>query len=333
MRRRVTIEDVARAAGVSRQTVSRAINNKDEISPDTMKRVMEAVQRLGFRPSRVAQGLATQRTYTIGVVVPDITNPFFPEIARGMQDVARAKEYNVFLCNTDESPEQELQVLYSLAAQPVDGIALFGSRISDDELAAFADQYQPLVVFNRWLESAGVSLVLVDNHKGAELAVAHLVNRGHRLIGMLAGPAASPSSVQRVEGFRQAMDRRGLPVVGDVIVPGPPTVEGGYDAASGLLTQHPETTAVFAYNDLMALGTAQLWADRGCPVPGGCAVIGFDDIRLSSMVSPSLTTIYVDKYEVGRQSMSRLLAMFDDTMSSFPPIEIDVDLVVRESAP
>jgi DNA-binding LacI/PurR family transcriptional regulator len=129
------------------------------------------------------------------------------------------------------------------------------------------------------------------------------------------------------------MDRRGLPVVGDVIVPGPPTVEGGYDAASGLLTQHPETTAVFAYNDLMALGTAHLCADRGCPVPGGCAVIGFDDIRMSSMASPSLTTIYVDKYEVGRQSMTRLLAMFDDTMSSFPPIEIDVDLVVRESAP
>ena len=150
---------------------------------------------------------------------------------------------------------------------------------------------------------------------------------------MLAGPAASPSSVQRIEGFRQAMSSCGFPVAEDHIVPGPPTLEGGYDAASGLLTQYPEVTGVIAYNDLMALGAAQLCADRGRPVPGGCAVIGFDDIRLASMVSPSLTTIYVDKYEVGRQSMSRLLAMFDNTMSSFPPIEIDVDLVVRESAP
>ncbi len=332
MKRRVTIEDVARVAGVSRQTVSRAINDKGEISPATRKRVMDAVQTLGYRPSGVARGLATQRTQTVGLVVPDITNPFFPEVARGVQDVARSKDYSVFLCNTDESPQEELQTLHSLAAQPVDGILLFGSRIGDDDLAAFADHYRPLVVLNRPLEHPGVSLVLVDNHQGAKLAVDHLAGRGHTAIGMLAGPVTSPSSHQRVEGFRRAMAARGLSVAEDLILPGPPTIEGGYEAARRLLTESPQVTALFAYNDLIALGAIQACRDLGRRVPADCAIVGFDDIRLAGMVSPALTTVRVDKYDLGRRAMIRLLAMFDDPDATFPPISVGVELVVRESA-
>lgn len=332
MKRRVTIEDVARAAGVSRQTVSRAINNKGEISPATLKRVMEAVQELGYRPSGVARGLATQRTYTVGLVVPDITNPFFPEIARGVQDVARSEEYSVFLCNTDESPEEELQVLYSLAAQPVDGIILCGSRIGDDDLAAFVDRYRPLVVLNGFLEHPGVSLILVDNHQGAKLAVDYLADQGHVAIGMLAGPVTSPSSAQRVEGFCQAMAARNLPVPEDWILSGPPTIEGGYEAAYHLLTQHPQVTAIFAYNDLRALGAIQACRELGRRVPAQCAIVGFDDIRMAALVSPSLTSVRVDKYHLGQQAMSRLLAMLDEPDAAFPPICIDVELVIRESA-
>jgi LacI family transcriptional regulator, galactose operon repressor len=329
--KRVTIEDVARAAGVSRQTVSRAINQKDEISPVTMTRVMETVDRLGYHPSWVARGLATQRTQVVGLVVPDITNPFFPEIARGVQDAARARNYNVFLCNTDESADQELQVLYSLAAQPVDGILLFGSRISDADLAAFADQYQPLVVLNRWLERADVSMILVDNHLGARLAVEHLAERGHRNMGMLAGPLASPSSLQRVQGFRQAMAERALPVPDSCIVTGAPTLDGGHEAARQLLMRHPEVTGLLAYNDLVALGALQACKQLGRPVPGGCAVVGFDDIRLASMVSPALTTIRVDKYDLGCQAMQRLLQILDDPAGCAPPVHVPVELVVRQS--
>jgi LacI family transcriptional regulator len=332
MKRRVTIEDVARKAGVSRQTVSRAINNKGEISPATRNRVMEAVRALDYRPSRVARGLATRRTHTIGLVVPDITNPFFPEIARGVQDVARREDYSVFLCNTDESPDEELQVLHSLAAQPVDGILLFGSRISDGDLTAFADSYRPLVMLNRFLEYPGVSLILVDNQRGAKLAVDHLADQGHVAIGMLAGPTTSPSSAQRVEGFRQAMAARGLPTPGDWISPGPPTIEGGYDAAQRLLMRYPQPTALFAYNDLSALGTVQACRELNRRVPAECAIIGFDDIRLAAMVSPSLTSVRVDKYYLGQQAMIRLLAMLDEPDESFPPVRVDVELVVRESS-
>ena len=331
MNRRVTIEDVAREAGVSRQTVSRAINNKGEISPTTRNRVMEAVRALDYRPSRVARGLATWLTRTVGLVVPDITNPFFPEIARGVQDVARGEDYSVFLCNTDESPGEELQILHSLAAQPVDGIILFGSRISDGELAAFADGYRPLVTLNRYLTHPGVSLILVNNQRGAELAVDHLVDQGHTAIGMLAGPITSPSSTQRVQGFRQAMAARGLPSPEDWISAGPPTIEGGYDAAQRLLMRHPQLTALFAYNDLSALGAAQACRELKRRVPGDCDIVGFDDVRLAAMVSPALTTIRVNKYFLGQQAMTRLLEMLDQPDEGFSPIHVDVELVVRES--
>jgi LacI family transcriptional regulator len=333
MKRRVTIEDVARLAGVSRQTVSRAINNKGEISPHTLKRVMEAVDVLDYRPSGVARGLVTQRTRTIGLIVPDITNPFFPEVARGVQDTARSQSYSVFLCNTDESPDEELQTLHSLAAQPVDGIILCGSRISDDELAAFADRYRPVVVLNRSLQHPSVSLILVDNQRGATLAVDHLADQGHGAIGMLAGPTTSPSSTQRVEGFRQAMTARGLATPDSWILPGSPTIEGGYDSAQHLFLQHPEVTAVFAYNDLRALGAIQACRDLGRRIPTQCAIIGFDDIRLAAMVRPSLTSVRVDKYYLGQQAVVRLLAMLDEPAATFPPVQVDVELVVRESAP
>ena len=331
MKRRVTIEDVARAAGVSRQTVSRATNSKDEISPATLERVMDTVHRLGYHPSWVARGLATHRTRALGLVVPDITNPFFPEIARGVQDVAHARDYSVFLCNTDESAEQELQVLNSLAAQPVDGILLFGSRISDADLAAFADEYRPLVVLNRWLEHPGVGMILVDNLRAARLAVEHLAGRGHRHIGMLAGPPASPSSLQRVEGFRRALEACGLPVDENCIVPGPPTLEGGIEAAGWVLARHSEVTALCAYNDMMALGALQACASLGHRAPDRCAVIGFDDIQLASLVSPALSTVRVDKYDLGRQAMQCLWALLENPGLSLPAVGIAVELVVRES--
>lgn len=331
VKRRPTIEDVARAAGVSRQTVSRAINSRSEISPATYERVMEAVRRLGFHPSWVARGLATHRTGAWGLVVPDITNPFFPEIARGVQDTARAGDYSVFLCHTDESAATEVQVLNALAAQPVDGILLFGSRISDAELADFATTYRPLIVLNRWLAQPGVGMVLVDNHGGAAMAVHHLAERGHRTIGLLAGPPSSPSSLERVAGYRDSLVAQGLRVDESLIVPGAPTLEGGIAAATELLTHRPEVTALLAYNDLVALGAVQACSSLGRRVPADCAVIGFDDVRLASLVSPALTTIRVDKYRLGTLAAQCLLTLLDDPSASPPPIHVPVELVVRAS--
>lgn len=331
MKRRVTIEDVALAAGVSRQTVSRAINNKAEISPDTHARVMAAVRKLGYRPSRLARGLVTQRTHTIGLVMPDITNPFFPEVARGVQDVARAQDYNVFLCNTDESPLEELQALHSLAVQPVDGIVLCSSRISDDDLAAFVDLYHPLVLVNRIFEHPGVSVIMIDNRRGVQIAIDYLVEQGHHSIGMLAGPRALVGSILRIEAFRETMAARGLPAGDDWIVSESTTVAGGYQATRRLLGRCPELTALFAHNDLMAVGAIHACKELGRRLPDECAIVGFDDLPLAAMVNPAVTSVRVDKYGLGQFAMDRLLAMFEEPETSYPPIYLDVELVVRDS--
>jgi LacI family transcriptional regulator len=331
MKKRVTIEDVAREAGVSRQTVSRAINAKGEISPETRDRVLQAVEALGYRPSSLARGLATRRSLNIGLVVPDITNPFFPEIARGVEDVGRAVGYSVFLCNTDENPEQETEVLISLASQPVDGIVLCGSRTSNEQLADFVDTYQPLVLMNRQFEHPNVGLVLVNNAKGIGLAVDHLVAHGHSCVGLLAGPARSPSSEQRVVSYEDRIREHGLCSLGCRIVRGAPTLEGGYEAAEELFRAAPDVTGIVCYNDLVALGAVKWCRDQGRRVPDDCAIIGFDDIRLASLVHPALTSIRVDKYGLGRVAMERLLEMFADPDTVCSPVVLDVELVVRES--
>lgn len=335
MKQRVTIYDVAREAGVSRQTVSRAINNKNEISPDTLNRVMEAIKKLDYRPSRMARGLATQHTYTVGLVMSDITNPFFPEVARGVLDAAQHRGYNVFLCNTDGKLQQELRILHSLADHAVDGIIIYPSYDSDENLRLFVEQYQrPLVVINHLFKHDRVSQVLVDNQGGAKLAVDYLVKRGHTAIGMLTGVLdPSRDTIRRIQGFRQALVAHGLPVVEEWIVPSlDPTIERGYEAGRYLLTQHPQVTAIFAYNDLLALGAMRACHELGRRIPDDCALIGFDDIRWAATATPTLTSVGVNKHHLGEQALNRLLAMLDNPGETFAPIHLDVELIIRESA-
>jgi LacI family transcriptional regulator len=329
--RRVTIEDVAQAAGVSRQTVSRAMNDKDEISQETKQRVMQAIQELGYRPNRLAQGMVTQRTYTVGLVVSNITNPFFPEVTRGVQDTALANEYNVLLCNTDDTAEVELQSLRSLAAQHADGIILFSHQASDDELRTFADSYRPLVLINRICEHPHISVLLVDNYRGAQLAADYFADHQHTQIGMLTNDSPTYSQSRRLLGFRQQLEARGLQLPEERVIPEVNHLEGGYRAAHQLLTRYPEVTAIFTYNDLMAVGAIRACSELGRRIPADVAIIGFDGIQMSTMTTPSLSTIYVDKYAMGQQAMNRLIAMIEAPDVTFAPIELNVELILRES--
>lgn len=330
--KRVTIIDVAKEAGVSRQTVSRAINNQGEIRAETRERVLKAVKRLGYRPNRVARGMVTQRMQTIGLVLGDIANPFFPEVARGVQDMALANDYHVFLYNTDNRSEIEMEGLNSLEAQAVDGIILFSHAATQKDLIVFANRYRPVVLINRMLKHPHVSSLMVDNFRGAQLAVQHLAAQGHTHIGMLTNTDLSSSKVRRVQGFCQALQALGLPRREEWIVNAPPTLEGGYHATHALLTRYPQITALFGYNDLLALGALRACHELGRQVPERCAIVGFDDIHLTSMVTPSLSTIRVDKYQIGQKAMQRLLMMIEDPKLRFPPIELGVELVIRESS-
>ncbi|MFC1975573.1 LacI family DNA-binding transcriptional regulator [Chloroflexota bacterium] len=332
-RKKITIEDVAQAAGVSRQTVSRAINDLGEISLQTRARVLRIAEEMGYRPSSIARGLATQRTHTLGLIVPDNANPFFSEIARGVEQVAYAEGYNVFLCNTEEDPQRELTVLYSLEEKRVDGIILCSSRLDDVELKTVIVRHSAAVLVNRRLESGGVRTVLVDDQAGSQEAVQHLLHSGHRAIGFLAGPPTSHSGRQRAEGYRAVLTAAGLSYHPNWTCSCLPTVQGGQESARELLTTHPELTALFCYNDLIAVGALQACANLGRRVPDDVAVAGFDDIALAALVTPSLTTCRVPRYELGMQAMRLLLAQVGDGSNGYTEILLRPELIVRDSAP
>ena len=330
--KRITIEDVAKAAGVSRQTVSRAINDKGEISRETKERVMQAVQKLGYRPNRLAQSMVTQRTHTIGLVLGNITNPFFPEVTRGVQDMAQANDYNVFLCNTDDKADVEMQMLRSLAAQGVDGIILFSHQANEDDLRTFADTYHPIVVINRILHHPHVSILMVDNDRGGKLAADYFISQGHQRMGVLTNSHSSLSQVRRIGGFRRQLQACGLIFTDDHIVAALANLDGGYLGAKQLLERHPDTTAIFTYNDLMALGAMRACRELNRPVPEEIAIIGFDDISLARMTTPSLSSIHVDKYAIGQKAINRLFSMLEFPQKQFPLLELNVKLIVRESS-
>jgi LacI family transcriptional regulator len=347
-RKRTTIEDVARAAGVSRQTVSRAINDLGEISPRTRARVLRIAEEMGYRPSSIARGLATRRTRTLGLVIPDVANPFFSDVARGAEHEGYAGGYNVFLCNTDEDPERELAVLRSLEEKRVDGVVLCSSRLDDDELRQVVARQSAVVLVNRRLEPArvenGVGTVMLDDVAGGRMATQHLVDSGHRAVGFLAGPPASRSGRSRAEGYRAACAAADLPYSPAWTVPCPADVDGGHQAARDLLTTHPELTALFCYNDLVAVGALRACAGLGRQVPDDLALVGFDDIMLAALVTPPLTTCHVPRYELGVQAMRLLLNQIGgcpDKANQGPEVEqspcaeivLRPELVVRASAP
>ncbi|MGB0385013.1 MAG: LacI family DNA-binding transcriptional regulator [Ardenticatenaceae bacterium] len=330
----VTMRDVARRAGVSIKTVSRVVNKQPETSPATRQRVLRAIDELGYRPSKIARALVTQRTDTIGLVMGDISNPFFPEVARGVLDTAQAKGYNVFLGNTGLTTQQELSLLQSLADHAVDGIILHPLYDSQENLTKFAAHYRPLVVINSYFEHPNVSQVLTDNYQGAKLAVDYLIGQGHRAIAMLTGvQEPSADRVRRIKAYCDSLTAHDMPIVDQWLMPNlTPTFESGYESAKQLLTQYPQVSAIFAYNDLLALGAIRACHDLGRHVPNDCAIIGFDDIQWAATATPSLTTVHVDKYELGRQATTRLLDMLNNPKKSFPPIYLDVQLIIRESA-
>ncbi len=335
MKQKITIRDVAREAGVSYQTVSRVINNKSELSPITKEHVQAVIRRMGYRPNRTARSLTTRRTLTVGFVVPTIANPFFAELTRGVQDAGRARGYHTFLCNTDWDPAEELELLHTLAAQPVDGIILTSSRLEDDALYAFADEFQPLVLGGRLpVEYPGIGRVETENEEGMLMAVAYLQGKGHTAIGYLAGPETAPtmSNALRENGYRKAMAACGLPNGDHWVRRATLNAEGGYLAAIELLAAQPELTALMAHNDLMAIGAIQACQEMGRRVPEECAIVGFNDIDLAAMANPPLTTIRLDRHRFGFEMMNLLLEMIDNPGQQFPVRTIPMDgLIMRKS--
>ena len=338
MSNQVTMADVAREVGVSLMTVSRVINDRDGVSPAMRQRVLDAIARLGYRPSGIARSLATRHTGTLGLVVPDVANPFFSDLARGAEQVAYAEDYNVFLCNTEEDPQRELAVLQSLEEKRVDGLVLCSSRLDDAELHTVVVRYPAVILVNRRLEGRGggenIGTVMVDDVLGGRLVTTHLLTRGHQAIGFLAGPPGSRSGRRRLEGYRTALAEAGLSHNPAWIHNCSPTVEGGHEGALELLDVHPHLTALVCYNDLVAIGALQACTRLDRQVPGDLAVIGFDDIPLAALVTPPLATCRVDRYELGARAVQLLLDQIEGSLGGCAgKVVLQPELTIRASAP
>ena len=332
MVKRVTITDVARLAGVSAMTVSRVINGRGDVRRETRQRVMRAIAQLEYSPSQAARSLTTHRSHTLGLLVPDITNPFFPAIVRGAEDVAWNEGYAVSLTNTVEDQERERSALEHFVRHRVDGLIVCSARLPDAVLGTLLGRHPACVLVNREPPpGATASCVEVDDALGTRLAFNHLVAAGRRTIGLLAGPLRSASSHRRRAGFRDGLEAAVMERSLDLVEDGEPGEDGGRSAMHKLLARRPDLDAVVCYNDVVALGALLALAESGRVVPADVAVVGCDDIRLAGLTVPPLTTLRTDTYALGRQAAELL---FERIRGGAPRrIVLKPELVVRASAP
>lgn len=320
----VTIRDVAKAAGVSISTVSRALASPEQVAESTREHVQQTARAMGYRPNRAASGLITGRTGSIGLVVPDLENPFFGSVSKGVQARARAAGYAVFIADSDEDPALEAEVVRGLAKQ-VDGIILCSARGADDAVMALSSE-TPLVLVNRTV--GDIPSINFDNATGMHSLMRHLVALGHSSIAYAAGPASSWSNRVRVEAFRAfgaAAPECELVELGNFS----PVFSGGIHAAD--LAIASGVTAVVAYNDLMAVGLVDRLRQRGFSVPDDISVAGFDNVPVASMVWPNLTTVDHPRVQMGRASVDMLLDVVLGRGDSHHVRDMPVELVVRQS--
>jgi LacI family transcriptional regulator len=303
---RPTIYDVARLAGVSTATVSRSLNGTGQIAPGTRAAIDAAVEQLGYRPNTIARSLVTKSTQTIALLLPDITNPFYAALVSGIQQRALEAGYTMLLCTTEGDPEREEQYLSVLRAKQVDGALVDGLVLPPDRVARFVADGFPIVCLDRDVDSASVPLVQVDNRLGAKLATEHLLSLGHTRVAHVAGAPELGISEQRVAGYREALAEAGIEPDPALVAVGSFTVEGGYEAAKSLLADG-SPTAVFAANDLSAIGVLNAIAESGRRVPADVSVVGFDDLHLSAYTTPPLTTIHQPALEIAERAMQLLL--------------------------
>ncbi len=307
---RVNLADVAKSAGVHVSTASRALNpeTRSVVSDATVAKVVEAAQRLGYRPHPLARGLRTDRTFTVGIVVPDLENPLFPPLVRGAEGALGGEGYSLLVGNTDNDREHTAAVVSTLVDQRVDGLILATAEIGDELLPALRQEGVTVVLVNREGDDASIPAVVGDDHAGIGLAVDHLVELGHRVVGHVAGPARLSTGVARAAAFRAHTERHG--VDGSVEVAEWFQMEPGYTAAASLLNRRPELTAIVAANDLLALGTCRAVADSGRRVPQDVSVVGYNDMPFVDLIQPPLTTVRVPFREMGALAAKTLLAIF-----------------------
>ncbi len=329
----VTIKDIARHVGVSPSVVSRALNNKYGVKESTRKMIVQAAKEMGYHPNAAARSLVTRRTMTIGVIMADISEPFYSGIIKGLEFVASESGYTLLFSNSYESLEQSRVVQKMVDAQRVDGMIIVGSNVKERAyLSSLVDRGIPFVAIERSFSDPRMNCIWVDNVMGGYIATKHLIDCGHTKIAHITGTLDVEVAADRLKGYRRALDEAGIPFSPDLVAQGTFIWQTGYSAMKTLLGTRPLCTAVFVANDSMAFGALQAIAEEGLSVPHDISVVGFDDLQFSSLTNPPLTTVRQPRYEIGRDAGRLLVSRLNQpdqgegTKICYPP-----ELVIRKS--
>ncbi len=329
----VTIKDIARKLNISYATVSRALNDRYGVHPRTREKILNTAREMNYLPNAIARGLVTQHTETIGLVIPDITNPFFPEVARGIEDRAEEAGYSVFLCNTNWERERELRYLSLLSEKRVDGIILAPVSRKTSTSKEYGDRTQPLVFVSDARRGMETSYVTIDNIRGGYLATNHLIDKGYRRIGFFGAAEDELTSDERYQGYARALKDAGIREYKKFVRLGDYSTNTGNRLITGMIEDGSFPDAIFAVNDLFALSVMQGIRESGLVIPNDIAVIGFDDIHFASFPEIQLTTVAQPKYRIGRMAVDLLLDQIREKPGTGKQeIILEPELIVRETA-
>lgn len=327
----ITIKDIAKLANVSTTTVSRVLNNKPDVKESTKQRILQIIKEYDYYPSALAKGISTNKTYSIGLVIPYenvFANPFFVEVMRGINTAANQAGYFVLLCTPNQKGKD---VLTSFKQKRIDGVVLSSPRIDENPIQDFLEHDVPFVSTSKVEGYDNVNYVDVDNYLGAKLAVEHLISLGHKRIGLIGGPSYLMSSHDRRKAFYETLDKNDLKIDKELIIDGIHTYESGYNCMDMLLSVPEPPTAVFVAGDIMAFGAIQYLKRRNIKVPRDMSIIGFDDVPFSSIIEPPLTTIRQSSYEKGYVAANVLLNILNGkSISKFEKL-LPVKLIIRHS--
>lgn len=330
--KRITIRDIARIAGVSHTTVSRALNDSPNIRAETKDRILRIIKEMNYRPDVKARGLAMKRSGLIGLVVSDISNPFYAEVARGIEDKAHEKGYNVIFCSTDNEPGRTETYVKVMMEIGVDGLVFASARLHEPMVEKLIAERFPVVLVNRKLKGKGFNHVVLDNVRGAYELTAHLIKLGYRKIALIVGPSNLSTGIERLKGYQKALKDYGVEPSSKYVYHGPFTKATGYEGAKALLTMKERPEAIFGGNDCIAMGVIDAVEELGLRIPHDVAVVGFDDTDFASNRRIKLTTIGYKKYEMGSIGVQILIDHIERRGVDYVHrVVLEPKLVIRES--
>lgn len=324
-----TIYDVASKAGVSIATVSKVINNTGHIGEKTREKVLQIMQELRYQPSIMASALSGKKTYTIGLFIPDLANPFFSEIARSVEDRGHELDFSIVMCSTDYNSEKEAKYISLLKQKSVDGFILASGFKNDEILKEIVNEKIPMALVAQEIPSLAVDSVAVDDFMGGYQVASYLASLGHTRIAVIAED--SRSSKERIRGYRQALEDHTLEFDESIILVSDFTVEDGKRLSAQLLDEKKPPTAIFACNDLLAIGTIQAAREKGVKIPDELSVVGFDNTILSTATDPPLTTVSQPIQEMGRQVVDLLIQEIEGQKKVKQRVVLSPELVIRDS--